>query len=310
MSPLEFASGLAVRYLEEQRINALRNGYLALRTRMAPALKLIYGTFDTDALLHHLDKRIGRDFEILMVHSSVNHMKPMFTDTPLQFVRMLMEFCGRERTLAMPGFYFGEPALGGAYATFKHHPRFDLRRTASQMGLATELFRRMPGVLQSRHPVYRISALGPLASALTSGHEHAQTAAGRSTPFEFMANHRTCILGIGKPMQVLTQAHHIEDVMGDEFPVPRHHGEPLEMTIIDGPDEIPFRLTNFEVEGRYNPWRLRSMMDRERLAEWTFHHVPLFATSAADVTKTLFHAAKRGITLYEPLGTSRDSSRR
>jgi aminoglycoside 3-N-acetyltransferase len=300
MNPLEFASGLAVRYLDEQRINRLRNGYLSLRHRMAPAMKMIHGTFDVNALRAHLEQRIGLDFEILMVHSSVNHMKPMFTDTPLQFVRMLIDLCGPTRTIAMPAFYFGDAALGGAYATFKRAPRFDLRRTASQMGIATELFRRMPGVLQSRHPVYRVSALGPLARALTAGHEHAAPPAGLGTPFEFMANHNTLIIGVGKPMQVLTQAHHIEDVMGDAFPVPRKRAEPIVMTIVDGSIEIPFTLVSSEVLGRYDPWRLRTIMEPGRLNEWTFHHVPLFATSAKEVTDSLYRAALRNMTLYQP----------
>ena len=46
--------------------------------------------------------RIGADFEILMVHSSVNNMTPMYTGSPLEFVKMLISFCGPDRTLAMP----------------------------------------------------------------------------------------------------------------------------------------------------------------------------------------------------------------
>jgi aminoglycoside 3-N-acetyltransferase len=300
MSFLEFASGLALRYLDARQMEALRSRYLSFRKTIAPILKQVYGTFDAEALRVHLEERIGRDFDILMVHSSVNHMQPMFTDTPLQFVRMLMEYCA-ERTLVMPAFYFGEAALGGAYATFKRAPRFDVRRTPSQMGLATELFRRMPGVVQSRHPIYRVSALGPLADALTAGHEYALTPAGLGTPFEFMANHDTCILGIGKPMQVLTQVHHVEDAMGDAFPVRRVRGEGLDMVIADGSAEIPFRLTPWHVQGRHNMARLRGIMATDCLNEWTFHHVPLFATSARDVTDSLYRAAKRGVTLYEPV---------
>jgi hypothetical protein len=47
----------------------------------------------------------------LMAHSSVNHIKPMNDDNPLQFVQMLIEFCGAKRTLGMPAF-FGDPDLG------------------------------------------------------------------------------------------------------------------------------------------------------------------------------------------------------
>lgn len=305
MSPLEFASGLAKRYLTDQRVESLRNTYLAARQRAAPLLRLVHGTFDCAALRAHLEQRIGRDFQVLMVHSSVNHMKPMFTDTPLDLVRMLIDYCGPERTLAMPAFYFGEPGDGGAYATFQRNPRFDLRRTPSQMGLATELFRRMPGVRQSRHPVYRISALGPLAEELTRGHEHASSPAGRGSPFETMARLDTCIIGIGKPIQVLTQAHHVEELMGDEFPVPSRAGVPLPMTLVDRDGEIPFELRARGVDGRFDIWKLRQIVTPEALPEWQFHHVPLFATRAGELTRQLVEAARRGVTLYDPLPAPR-----
>lgn len=300
MNPLEFASGIALRHLSGGQVAALRDGYLSLRLRMAPVLKLIHGTFDTAALRAHLEQRVGNDFEILMVHSSVNHMKPMYSGTPLDLVRMLVDWCGAKRTLVMPAFYFGAPGFNGAADTFQANPRFDLRRTPSQMGLATELFRRWPGVVTSRHPVYRTAALGPRAHELTAGHEHASSPTGLGTPFEHMARHNTRIIGIGKPMQVLTQAHHVEGLMGDEFPVPSVVGEPVPMTLVDGEQEIGFMLTRRSYEGRFDIWRLRKIMKPAMLQEWTFRHVPMFAARAADVTHCLVDAARRGITLYAP----------
>ena len=262
-------------------------------------MRMVYGTFDVAALRDHLEQRIGTDFEILMVHSSVNNMKPMYKDSPLDLVRMLISFCGPNRTLVMPAFYFGDPAIGGAYSTFKQRPRFDLRRTPSQMGLATELFRRSKGVMQSRHPVYRVTALGPLAQQLTYGHELAGSPTGRGTPFDFMANHDTLIIGIGKPFEVLTQVHHAEDVMGENFPVPGKSGNSLSMTLIDGEEETPFELVQRSLLWRRNMWKLRTIMGRDSLQEWKFHHVPLFATRAGDVTAALIGGAKSGVTLYE-----------
>src|SRR5664279_3400398 len=253
MSLLETASGLAARYLRRERLLALREAYFSLRTKLYPVMRAMYGTFDSAALRDHLEQKIGSDFEILMVHSSVNHMKPMYTDSPLDLVRMLISFCGPNRTLVMPAFYFGDPAIGGAYATFKERPRFDLRKTPSMMGLATEIFRRSKGVVQSRHPVYRMSALGPLAIPLTQGHERAGSPSGRGTPFEFMAAHNTRIIGIGKPIQVMTQVHHVEDLMGDAFPVPCQSPEgELAMTLVDGEEEIPFHLAPRSLLWRFN----------------------------------------------------------
>src|SRR5450755_3441159 len=179
MSLLETASNLAVRHLRQERLLALREQYFSLRTKLYPVMRLVYGTFDTATLRDHLEREVGDDFEILMVHTSRNHMKPRYTGSPLDLLRMLISWCGPRRTLVMPAFYFGDPAIGGAYATFKERPRFDLRKTPSMMGLATEIFRRSKGVVQSRHPVYRMSALGPLAEALTRGHETAGSASGR-----------------------------------------------------------------------------------------------------------------------------------
>ena len=300
MSAVELVSGLAKRFLSEDRAEALRSLYFKGRMRVSPLMRRVYGTFDCAALRRHLEQRIGHDFEILMVHSSVNHMKPMFTDSPLDLVRLLIDYCGPTRTLAMPAFYFGEQGEG-AYASFVRNPRFDLRRTPSQMGLATELFRRMPGVRWSRHPVYRISALGPLAQELTRGHELASSGAGRGSPFETMTRHDTCIIGLGKPIQVLTQAHHTEELMGDEFPLPSRAGAPLAMTLVDRDGEIPFELRGRSVDGRFDIWRLRKIMAPGSLQEWSFHHVPMFATRARTVTQQHVAAARRGVTLYEPL---------
>jgi aminoglycoside 3-N-acetyltransferase len=299
MNLLEAVSGLAVRHLNQDRIETLRGIYFSARTRLFPLMRAVHGTFDAAALRAHLEEQVGHDFQILMVHSSVNHMHPMYTEGPLELVRMLMAFCGPNRTLAMPAFYFGDPAIGGAYATFSQNPRFDLKRTPSQMGLATELFRRMPGVIQSRHPVYRMAAIGPLAQPLTAGHEFCEYPNGIGSPFDFMARRNTLIIGIGKTFQVLTQAHHVEAVMGDEFPVPRTSGKTLGITVVDGKDEIPAHLTGKGMLWRFNIWKLRSIMDKQALREWSFHHVPMFSARAGEVTAALVDAAKRGVTLYE-----------
>ena len=299
MSLFDRVSGFAVRRLGDDRIKPLRDLYMAGRRRMYPVMQRVYGTFDADALAEHLEQTVGRDFDILMVHSSVNNMYPAFTGSAFELLQMLKEYCGPERTLAMPTFYFGERGIGGPRDVFAANPRFDVRRTPSQMGLLTELFRRSRGVLHSRHPVYRISASGPLADALVRGHESAGTPAGAGTPFDFMARHDTLILGLGKNIEVLTQVRHVEYILGEEFPVPAEPMQaPLPMTLVDGGEEIAFDLSARTPAWRRDLSRLRRIMSRERLREWRFHNVPMFATRAADVTNDLTEAARRGVTLY------------
>ena len=45
MSPLEAVSGLAVRYLNQKRLLALRSAYFNSRTKLHPVMRAIYGTF-------------------------------------------------------------------------------------------------------------------------------------------------------------------------------------------------------------------------------------------------------------------------
>ena len=298
MSVLEALSGLAVRHLPRRQVLALRERYQGARKRMYPLLRAVYGTFDAADLRLHLADRIGDRFEILMVHSSFNHMLPMYTGTALDLVRMLVDFVGESRTLAMPAFFLGDATSGGVVEHYRSHPVYDARRTPSQMGIVTELFRRLPGVSQSRHPTHRVTALGPLASALTHGHEAAGSTFGRGTPFEFMASHDTCIVGIGKPVDVCSQIHHVEDLLEDAFPVPGHV-DVVSVTVRDAGGEVPFDLRWRTFDWPRNVFRIRDMMPRDQLQEWTFHHVPMFATRARDVTDALVHAAKfDGKTLY------------
>ena len=74
----------------------------------------------------------------------------------------------------------------------------------------------------------------------------------------------------------------------------------IETTWLKGDQEIPYTLNTDGLLWKRDMWRLRKIMNGRTLREWTFHHVPLFATRAADVTAELIAAAKRGVTLYEP----------
>jgi len=298
MSLFEALSGLAASRLRPEQLTALRDRYRGLRQRLAPVIRVAYGSFDTEALRTHLRGTIGDDFEVLMVHCSVNNLAPMYSGSPLELLKMLIDFCGPQRTLAMPAFYFGDPDVGGAAETFVRQPRFDVRRTPSQMGLLSELFRRSRGAVCSRHPIYRICALGPLAYELARGHEHADLPCGVGSPFDAMAARDTLILGIGKPFEVLTHVHHAEDVLGDAFPVPANPVSPIHMTLVDGSEEVPFTLRGRTLTWKRDMWRLRGIMTPASLREWKFHGVPLFATRAADVTRSLIDAARAGRTIY------------
>jgi aminoglycoside N3'-acetyltransferase len=301
---LHSLSSAALRWLPAEDFKNLRNRYRSIRYRMAPLIRSIYGTFDTSDLRSHLEERVGHDFEILMVHSSLNHLQPSYQGNALELVRMLIDYCGSTRTLAMPAYFFGDPKIGDVIETFRRQPRFDLQRTASQMGVATEIFRRTKGVLQSRHPTSRTCAYGPLAKEITTGHERAMAPSGYGTPFDVMAKHNTVILGIGTSYHVITQIHYVNDILGDKLPVsrrPESDRATMNITIVDGSIQIPMILRGGGIQGRLNMKKLPSLLQDGDLQSWTFHHAPFFTIRADVVTSRLVEAAERGESVYDPL---------
>lgn len=298
MSLLENLSSGLLKLLPREYFLKVRSAYFRVKTKASPLLRLIYGTFTTSELIAEIDRHIDKDWQILMVHSSVNNLQPMYQGNALELLRALIEYCGPDRTLVMPAFNFGENGEG-ARETLKKKPQFDLRRTPSQMGLLTELFRRSKGVVQSRHPAYRVAALGPHAEALVFGHERAPSGMGIATPFDYMARHNAQIVGIGKTFQVMTQVHHVESLLQDDWPAPRTALPRIPVTVVDKDEEIAMEIGGMRQQWRFNIWKLRDIMSRDNLKEWRFHNCPMFAARAQEVTDHLVTAAARGFTLYD-----------
>ena len=223
----------------------------------------------------------------------------MFTDNPLDFVKMLAAFCQAHRTLAVPAFFFDDPKIACSYATLSRRLRFDLRRAPSPMGLTFERVRRKRGAAQSRHPMCRIAAPGPMARDLTSGHELTEYPNDIGSPFDFMGKQNTQIIGVRTTFQGLTKAHRSEGIMRKRSPLPNGSGTDLRITLVDGTQEDAAKLTGHRLLWEFNSWKLRKIMNHELQKEWNFHHIPLFAKRAVDVTSCLVGATHRNITLND-----------
>lgn len=299
MSILESLSSTLLRILPRDQFLRARSAYLKLRKQASPLLQAIHGTFNTDELIAEIDRHLDRDWRILMVHSSVNNLEPMYQGNALELLGALIEYCGEGRTLVMPAFNFGTEGEG-ARESLKKNPRFDLRRSPSQMGLLTELFRRSRGVLQSKHPAYRIAALGPEAQDLIKGHECAPSGMGKGTPFDYMALNNAHIIGIGKSFQVMTQVHHVESLLAEEWPAPQLSLPNIPVTLVENKHETLMEVGGTQQLWNFNIWKLKQIIEGNALQEWRFHSCPMFAARAGDITDALVEAAKRGFTLYDP----------
>jgi len=285
--------------LSQERRLALKKRLAYERRRLAPVLRAVHGQFGAAELIAELDRRVPADAEIVMVHCSINDLHPTFTGSARDLLDALVDWTAPARTLVMPAFFFGGPA-GDPAAYYRERPSFDARRTPSEMGLLSELFRRRPGVLRSLHPTTSVCALGPLAQELTSGHERAPSTYGEGTPFATMAARRTAIVGIGTEyFRCLTQVHAAEDLLGERFPVALRTGRvPVTLTAEDGSLHEYALAVNEAPAGRRLEL-LERLMSAQELLRWRFHGVPLFVTSAGRVTEVLVAAAQRGETIYE-----------
>jgi aminoglycoside 3-N-acetyltransferase len=169
--------------------------------------------------------------DVLMVHSAFDQLFG-FHGGPIDVIRVLQKVVGSGGTLSMPTIPFRGTAVEHALGD----PLFDAGRTPSQMGLITELFRRSPGVVRSRHPTHSVAAWGGRADALIAGHEHADTPCGRCTPYGRLLEYDGKILLLGVPVTTMTFSYSILEELEPRlsFPVFTPERYPLRWKDADG----------------------------------------------------------------------------
>jgi len=113
-------------------------------------------------------------------------------------IEALIEVVGIEGTLMMPT----HPARDGQ--------PFNPQTTPSAMGVVSEVFRQMPGVIRSRHPYHPVAAWGKAAEILLAGHEKSPVPDGLETPYGRLAKLGGYVLMMGCDLDTMTLLHHVE----------------------------------------------------------------------------------------------------
>jgi aminoglycoside 3-N-acetyltransferase len=154
-------------------------------------------------------RRVGvASGDTLLVHSSYDHFG-RFTGKPSDVLAVLQTAVGPSGTLMVPTLPFNGPAVD-----YVAQPRvFDVARTPSQMGLLTELFRRMPGVVRSVHPTHSVALWGAGARDLAAGHAGATTPCGAGSPYVRLLDRDGKILFLGCDIEVMTFFHAVEELL-------------------------------------------------------------------------------------------------
>jgi aminoglycoside 3-N-acetyltransferase len=159
-------------------------------------------------------RRIGvEQGETLLVHSSLDQFSA-FQGKPMDIILALQEAVGPTGTLLMPTL----PFRGSAVEYVRQLRVFDARRTPSQMGMLTELFRRISGVIRSTHPTHAVAAWGMRASEMVDAHHAATTPCGLQTPYGRLLDHQGKILFLGTDISVMTFFHTVEEILEPKMP--------------------------------------------------------------------------------------------
>lgn len=220
--PLNLRALLAL--LPHAQQEALKVHARKLRKRL---VNLMLGYDVTDLEKRLRDLGIGTGDAILMqsAFDSLNGFK----GEPAEVVDCVLSIIGSTGNLFMVSMPYG----GAAVDYLRSEHTFDVRRTPSQMGFLSELFRRRKGVLRSANPMHPVLAFGPRAEWLVAGHEDLAYSCGEGSPFEKMLELDTKALLFDVDLDVLTFAHYLEHVFRASAPAHVYASEAIQTTIKD-----------------------------------------------------------------------------
>ena len=139
--------------------------------------------------------------DTLLVHSSMKSIGETAggADTVLD---VFMKYFGQDGLLVFPEL---------THRLNSENPRFDVKKTESQVGLLPELFRQRPGVVRSLHPTHSLAAFGKDAESFTAGHEKFDSPCHRNSPWGRLYDRQAKILFLGTGVCCNTFLHGVEE---------------------------------------------------------------------------------------------------
>lgn len=165
----------------------------------------------------------------LFVHSSLRRIGYV-QGGPKAVIEALLEVLGPEGTLVMPTFSWFPPTQKDYLS--KRFPVFNCKKSRSGLGIITETFRRMPGVIRSEHPTHSVAACGPEAAYLTCEHIKSLTPFDAFSPYQKLIKLNADILCLGVSIQYIT-FYHVFEELNKTYPHKVYYPQPIKVGIID-----------------------------------------------------------------------------
>ena len=158
-----------------------------------------------EVLVDELGLKAG---DCIIVASSFGNLNADYS--PKDVVELLMSIVTEEGTIMMP---YYPPTNSTIWA--KENRIFDMVETKSGMGIITNVFSKMPGVIKSVHPTKAVCVWGKDAESIADGHEKATTPFYWDSPYGKYLKRGCKSIGLG--LKNIPIFHTFEDVLANPF---------------------------------------------------------------------------------------------
>ena len=217
-------------------------------------------SYDSKALARALRKNGLGLGDVVMVHSSWLPSNG-FVGKPVELIAALKEVVGSAGLLSMTSMTYQNESSREFLA---RQVPMKVRRSASKMGLLTEVFRRGKEVERSMSPTHPILAWGDRAEWFIAGHDRLEHSFGKGSPFDKLLELKGKILCIDAPFSTITFTHYLEDRIAATLPFDLYEPELMLGRVIDrdgGEHDVPTRVLSEAANSLRREVRLVQALD-------------------------------------------------
>jgi len=235
-----------------------------LKTKLKPLIIRYFFSYDARQFrtaVQRLGVEVG---DALMVHASWLPYSG-FQGRPVEMIQALKDAVGPNGLLIMPSLTYHNKSSKDFLA---ERIPMDVRRSPSQMGLLTEVFRRNREVRRSLSPTHPLLAWGARADWFVADHEQAPEPFGGGTPFAKLLELNGKILAIDAPFSSITFTHFLEDRIAPVLPFALYEPTPMAGIVVDYEGrrrEIPVRVLSDTANRLRREERLVAALEKARV---------------------------------------------
>jgi aminoglycoside 3-N-acetyltransferase len=153
--------------------------------------------------------------DVILVHSSLSSIGSV-EEGAYTVIDALLEVIGPMGTLVVPTYPLKGTMLN---ICLRKDYIFDIKERPTNWGAIPFFFFNYEDVFRSVHPTHSISAKGKYAKMITESHHIGDKTYGENSPWAKIVELNGKVLGIGISLAPNTIYHHVEDIMGEKFPV-------------------------------------------------------------------------------------------